>query len=61
MEAQFPMNVALAAVALSHGKLFAAADGSEMERPMDGALAQVVVTGVGHWRGEGMALVEAAT
>ena len=61
MEAQFPMNVALAAVALSHGKLFAAAEGSEMERPMDGALAQVVVTGVGHWRGEGMALVEAAT
>jgi hypothetical protein len=27
---------------------------------MEGALSQVVVTGVGHWRGEGMALVEAA-
>ena len=27
---------------------------------MDEPLAQVVVTGVGHWRGEGMALVEAA-
>ena len=27
---------------------------------MDKPLAQVVVTGVGHWRGEGMALVEAA-
>ena len=61
METQFPMNVALAAVALSHGKLFAAANGSEIERPMEGPLAQVVVTGVGHWRGEGMALVEAVS
>ena len=28
--------------------------------PMNGPLAQVVVTGVGHWRGEGLALVEKA-
>jgi 3-oxoacyl-[acyl-carrier-protein] synthase II len=40
--------------------LFAAAHGSEIERAMEGPLEQVVVTGVGHWRGEGMALVEAA-
>jgi len=26
---------------------------------MDGPLTQVVVTGIGHWRGEGLALVEA--
>jgi len=31
-----------------------------VERAMEGALTQAVVTGVGHWRGEGMALVEAA-
>jgi 3-oxoacyl-[acyl-carrier-protein] synthase II len=30
-----------------------------MEKPMDGELKQVIVTGVGHWRGEGMALIEA--
>ena len=59
VEAQFPMNVALATLALSHGKLFAPADASGVEGPMEGPLTQVVVTGVGHWRGEGMALVEA--
>ena len=26
---------------------------------MDGTLRQVVVTSIGHWRGEGLALVEA--
>jgi 3-oxoacyl-[acyl-carrier-protein] synthase II len=61
MEAQFSMNVALATVALSHGKLFSPAQGSEIERPMQEPLDQVVVTGVGHWRGEGMALIEAAS
>lgn len=60
MEAQFPMNVALAAVALDHGALFAPSAGSAVERAMDGALTQVVVTSLGHWRGEGLALVEAA-
>jgi hypothetical protein len=30
-----------------------------MERAMDTPLAQVVVTSVGHWRGEGLALIEA--
>ncbi len=59
LEPQFPMNVALAAIAVSRGKLFAPSDRSGVERPMDGPLAQVVVTGVGHWRGEGLALVEA--
>jgi 3-oxoacyl-[acyl-carrier-protein] synthase II len=40
--------------------LFPPCNGSPVERTMEGALAQTVVTGVGHWRGEGMALVEAA-
>ena len=53
------MNVALAALALGHGTLFPPADASGVERAMDGPLDQVVVTGVGHWRGEGLALVEA--
>ena len=59
-EPQFPMNVALAAVAVSRGKLYPPADESGLERPMNGPLTQVVVTSIGHWRGEGLALVEAA-
>ena len=58
MEPQFPMNVALATVALGHGTLFSPCDSSGLERPMSGPLNQVVVTSVGHWRGEGLALVE---
>jgi 3-oxoacyl-[acyl-carrier-protein] synthase II len=59
VEAQFSMNVALAALALGQGQLYPPADAMEREVAMDGPLRQVVVTGVGHWRGEGMALVEA--
>jgi len=60
LEPQFPMNVALAAVALGHASLFPPCDSSGLEKPMAGELQQVVVTGVGHWRGEGLALVERA-
>jgi len=60
LEPQFPMNVALAAVALSQGSLFPPRDASGTEKPMAGAPAQIVVTGVGHWRGEGLALIEPA-
>jgi 3-oxoacyl-[acyl-carrier-protein] synthase II len=52
------MNVALAAIALSEGRLFPSFDSSGFERAMDGPLRRIVVTGVGHWRGEGLALVE---
>jgi 3-oxoacyl-[acyl-carrier-protein] synthase II len=58
-EAQFPMNIALAAIALSQGRLFPSFDRSGFEHAMDAPLRQVVVTGVGHWRGEGLALIEA--
>lgn len=57
-EPQFPMNIALAAVALGHGSLFPPCDSTGLERPMSGPLSQVLVTGVGHWRGESLALVE---
>ena len=57
-EPQFPMNVALAAIALGHASLFPPADSTGLERPMKGELRQIVVTGVGHWRGEGLALLE---
>ena len=58
LEPQFPMNVALASVALGHGRLFPPCDATGLERPMSGELSQVLVTAVGHWRGEGLALVE---
>ena len=58
LEPQFPMNVALAAVAVGHGSLFPPCDSTGLERPMSGDLQQVLVTGVGHWRGEALALVE---
>jgi 3-oxoacyl-[acyl-carrier-protein] synthase II len=59
LEPQFVMNVAIAALAVSRGMLFPPCDGSGMEQPMEGPLTQAVVTSVGHWRGEGLGLVEA--
>jgi 3-oxoacyl-[acyl-carrier-protein] synthase II len=59
VEPQFPMNVALAALTVSHGALFPPCGATAFETPMTGPLRQAVVTSVGHWRGEGMALVEA--
>jgi 3-oxoacyl-[acyl-carrier-protein] synthase II len=58
VEPQFAMNVALAAIAVAHGRLFAAHDATGFERAAEGALTRAVVSGVGHWRGEGLALVE---
>jgi len=58
LEPQFPMNIALATVVLDHGSLFPPCDSTGLERPMNGDVTQVLVTGVGHWRGEGLALVE---
>jgi 3-oxoacyl-[acyl-carrier-protein] synthase II len=58
LEPQFAINIALATVALGHGSLFPPCDSTGLERPMTGNLTQVVVTGVGHWRGEGLALIE---
>jgi 3-oxoacyl-[acyl-carrier-protein] synthase II len=58
LEPQFAMNIALATVALDHGSLFPPCDSTGLEGPMTADLTQVVVTGVGHWRGEGLALIE---
>ena len=60
LEPQFPMNIALATIALGHGSLFPACDTTGLEKPMSGGLNQILVTGVGHWRGEGLALIERA-
>jgi len=59
VEAQFPLGIALAALSLSHGALFPPNDPTGLEIEMSAPPTQIVVTGTGHWRGEGMALVEA--
>jgi 3-oxoacyl-[acyl-carrier-protein] synthase II len=58
MEPSFPANLALAAIAVSRGRLFGPLEPEE--EPMSRPLRSVLVTGWGHWRGEGMAVVEAA-
>ena len=61
LDAQFPIGLGLAALALARGELFAANDASGFEIEMSDKPTQIVVIGTGHWRGEGMALVEAVT
>jgi 3-oxoacyl-[acyl-carrier-protein] synthase II len=59
METQFPLGLGLAALSISRGALFPPNDPSGLEVEKSGPPAQIVVIGTGHWRGEGMALVEA--
>lgn len=60
VEAQFPVSLALAAIATAKGRMFGPAAGSEFEQPFDGVPERILITSWGHWRGEGMALVEPA-
>jgi 3-oxoacyl-[acyl-carrier-protein] synthase II len=53
VEATFPANVALAALCLSEGVFPAPMEA--LEAPLDGAPADIVVTGFAAWRGEAMA------
>ena len=59
METQFPLGIGLAALSISRGALFAPNDPTGLEVEMSEPPSQIVVIGAGHWRGEGMALVEA--
>jgi 3-oxoacyl-[acyl-carrier-protein] synthase II len=59
METQFPLGLALAALSISRGALFPPNDPTGLELAMSGPPTQIVVIGAGHWRGEGMGLVEA--
>lgn len=60
VEAHFPAGLALAALAVSRNGFFRAFDNSGRERPFEGQAERILVTGWGHWRGEGLALVETA-
>ena len=59
METQFALGLGLAALSVSRGSLFPPGDSSGVEIEMSKPPTQIVVVGTGHWRGEGMALVEA--
>ena len=59
METQFPLGIGLAALSISRGALFPPNDPTGLEVEMSTPPTQIVVVGAGHWRGEGMALVEA--
>jgi 3-oxoacyl-[acyl-carrier-protein] synthase II len=59
VETQFPLGIGLAALAISRGALYPPNDSTGTEIEMSTAPSQIVVIGTGHWRGEGMALVEA--
>jgi 3-oxoacyl-[acyl-carrier-protein] synthase II len=61
METQFPLGLALAALSISRAALFPVNDPTGLEVEMSRPPTQIVVIGAGHWRGEGMALVEAIT
>jgi 3-oxoacyl-[acyl-carrier-protein] synthase II len=57
VDAQFTANLAIGCAVLEHGKLFAPTGTGDIgSSPPE--LSQVVVTGVGNWRGEGLALLE---
>ena len=57
LEAQMPAGLALAALALSKGKYLPPLDESGVETDVSDIPEQIMVTSVGHWRGEGLALV----
>lgn len=58
VEAHFPLGIALAALALSNNAFYPPFDQSGVERISNSKLDRVLVTGLGHWRGEGVALLE---
>jgi len=59
LETQFPLGLALAALSIARGALFPPNDPTGFEVEKAGAPTQIVVEGVGHWQGEGLALIEA--
>jgi 3-oxoacyl-[acyl-carrier-protein] synthase II len=61
LETQFPLGLGLAALAISRGAMFPPNDSTGLEIEMTKPPTQIVVIGAGHWRGEGMALVEAVS
>ena len=58
LEAQFPVNVALASLAISRGAFFDPFDNSGTEQEFSGSPERVLISSWGHWRGESLALID---
>ncbi len=58
VEAHFPLGLSIAALALSRGEFLPPSGGDDVEAATKSPLERILVTGVGHWRGEGLALLE---
>lgn len=57
LEAQFPVNVALASLAISKGSFFDPFDESGTEQAYSVPPEHVLISNWGHWRGESLALI----
>lgn len=58
-ESMFPFGIAFAALAVSNGKLAAAMPNVPLESAGADGVKSIIVSTVGHWRGEGIGIVEA--
>lgn len=58
LEAQFPVNIALASLAVSKQDFFKPFDASGIEKDWNGPAKQVLISSWGHWRGEALGLVD---
>ncbi|MGD9669905.1 MAG: beta-ketoacyl-ACP synthase [Hyphomicrobiaceae bacterium] len=58
VEAHFPIGVALACLALERNGFFEPFEGDALEAPCNIPPERILVTSIGHWRGEGLALIE---
>jgi 3-oxoacyl-[acyl-carrier-protein] synthase II len=58
-ESMFPFGIAFAALAVSSGKLAAAMPDVPLENANVDGVKSIIVSTVGHWRGEGVGIVEA--
>lgn len=57
LEAQFPLSVILASLAISRGAFFTPFDETGAEKEFSGEPQSVLISTWGHWRGESLALV----
>jgi 3-oxoacyl-[acyl-carrier-protein] synthase II len=58
MEAQFLANIAIGCQAVRKGTLFPPSGSGDSGNAPAKGISQALVTSVGHWRGEGLALIE---
>jgi len=58
LEAQFPLSVILASLAICRGGFYSPFDTTGVEKAFSGKPERVLISTWGHWRGESLALVD---